>query len=275
MSLEEIEELRNDTNVVSISLCKYERTGRTLECFIDYETSQEKYQRDISETTYNSFVVKENKGERLFTTLVYKLKLFDIDSGKCIRTFKGLKENEHVNSICFSPDGKLALSGGSEGTIKIWNVALGECIRTLESHTISIRSVCFSPNGRYILSGSYDGIVKLWKTATGECINTFDVSKYCIIKVGFSKDGQSILIASQKEIRIYNIDYELFFPGWQDWDDGARPYLDIFITLHPDWTDEDFNNILIPDLQNRGFGWLRPEGVKAKLIKIYIDSLLK
>jgi len=30
-------------------------------------------------------------------------------------------------------------------------------------------------------------------------------------------------------------------------------------------TEEDFNNILILDLQNRGYGWLRPEGVRIKL----------
>jgi len=42
-------------------------------------------------------------------------------------------------------------------------------------------------------------------------------------------------------------------------------YLDIFLTLHSNWTDEDFNNILIPNLQKCGYGWLRPEGVRAKL----------
>jgi len=42
-------------------------------------------------------------------------------------------------------------------------------------------------------------------------------------------------------------------------------FVKFFLTLHPKWTDEDFNNILIPDLQHRGYGWLRPEGVRAKL----------
>jgi hypothetical protein len=32
--------------------------------------------------------------------------------------------------------------------------------------------------------------------------------------------------------------------------------------------NEDFNNILIPDLQNRGYGWLRLEGVQQELEKI-------
>jgi hypothetical protein len=55
------------------------------------------------------------------------------------------------------------------------------------------------------------------------------------------------------------------FPGWQDWDKGARPYLDIFLALYPKWTMKDFGGILLPDLRNRGYGWLRPEGIQAML----------
>jgi len=53
--------------------------------------------------------------------------------------------------------------------------------------------------------------------------------------------------------------------------------LEIFLTLHcrnkdgsltrvgkPRWTDDDFQQ-LITQLQQRGFGWLRPEGVRRKL----------
>ena len=84
----------------------------------------------------------------------------------------------------------------------------------------------------------------------------------------FSPDGTLIFVAGENGIQIYNIDYELEFPGWHNWDEGARPYLEIFLTYHPDWTEGDFNNILIPELQNRGYGWLRPEGVRAKLLEM-------
>ena len=91
--------------------------------------------------------------------------------------------------------------------------------------------------------------------------------------VFFSEDGNQIGAVYHPssdddnccEYVTYDIDWEYHFPGWQNWDEGARPYLEIFLTLHPDWSDADFNNILIPDLQNRGYGWLRPEGVRIKL----------
>ena len=37
-----------------------------------------------------------------------------------------------------------------------------------------------------------------------------------------------------------------------------------FLTLHPNYTNTDFEG-LVRELQNRGYGWLRPEGVRAKL----------
>lgn len=97
-------------------------------------------------------------------------------------------------------------------------------------------SVCISPDGRWALSGSPDKTLRLWE-----------------------------------------LDWDYEFPGPADWHEGARPYLEIFLTLHcphgedgisrvgkPQWNDEDFKKLL-KDLQCRGYGWLRPEGVRRKL----------
>ncbi len=41
----------------------------------------------------------------------------------------------------------------------------------------------------------------------------------------------------------------------------------MFLALHPDWRDVEFN-ALITELQNRGFGYIRPEGVRNKLMEM-------
>ena len=38
-----------------------------------------------------------------------------------IRTFEG--HTDWVNSVAFSPDGKLLASGSDDGTIKLWNIS--------------------------------------------------------------------------------------------------------------------------------------------------------
>ena len=178
------------------------------------------------------------------------------------------------NAVCFSPDGKKILAGGMK-TIIIWDAQTGARLYTFITHQNSIEWVCFSPDGNKFLSkgwsdsGSY---LKMWDIKTGKCILTADVnySRFDMHDTFLSPDGKKIAFATKKNygFYVYDLDYELHFPGWQEWDEEVRPYLNIFLSLHPKWTDDDFNNILIPDLQIRGYGWLQPEGVRKELEKM-------
>jgi hypothetical protein len=79
----------------------------------------------------------------------------------------------------------------------------------------------------------------------------------------------------EEEIVIYDLDYNLHFPGWSMWDEKALPCLERFKTLYPKWTKEDVDNILMPDLQNSGFGWLSSDGVRNKLKEIKSPTPMK
>ncbi|MDD3337082.1 MAG: tetratricopeptide repeat protein, partial [Eubacteriales bacterium] len=197
------------------------------------------------------------------------LKLWDAGSGQCIRTF-GRKS---TGNVCFCDNGRLALSCRAGGGIDMWDTATGELLRSFVGGEDNISCISISPDGNYLLSGDFGGRVSLWDVRAGTRLQTI---KACteetafkeISQVAFSSDGRSFVYSCyDKNVHFGHIEYVNRFPGWADWDEGARPYLEIFLTLHPAWTEANFGG-LIAELKNRGYGWLRPEGVRAKLKEI-------
>jgi len=105
-----------------------------------------------------------------------------------------------VNSVAFSPDGRLLASGSNDDTVKLWDVATGVVVRTLKGHRYAsvVLSVAFSPDGKVLASGSGDNTVTLWELATGQELHTLgshtDDFFSHVYSVAFSPDGK--LIAS-------------------------------------------------------------------------------
>ena len=197
------------------------------------------------------------------------IRLWNVDTGECICETAVLDE---FRDISFSPDGAWAMISIQVDThninnydgFKSFDVLNGKWGITFRGHSNGIwPPLCYSPDGTKVLSGGLDHVMILWDAFTGEQINIFQSTgliDYC----AFSSDGSKILSVTTTGIMIYDLDYRLTFPGWHDWDDGALPYLRIFLALYHDYTESNFDN-LITELQNRGYGWLRPERVHAKL----------
>jgi WD40 repeat protein len=95
-----------------------------------------------------------------------KLRLFDASSGKELKRLAG--HADWVVCVAFAADGKVALSGGLDRTIKLWDVATSRLLRTFSLKNVVIASVAFSSDGWRVLSAGSDGIVRGWDTFTGQ-----------------------------------------------------------------------------------------------------------
>ncbi len=111
-----------------------------------------------------------------------------------VRTFDGHKDS--VDSVSFSPDGRWALSGSCDKTLRLWEVSTGRCERTFVGHAEFVLSVCFSPDGRSALSGSADSTLRLWDVSSGRCVQSFQGHKGWIISVCFEPNGRWALSGS-------------------------------------------------------------------------------
>lgn len=204
------------------------------------------------------------------------MRLWDLASGRVERVFEG--HTDWVQAVAQSADGRWALSAAKDWTIRLWDVATGNYLHVFQGHTSAVHAVAFSADDRFALSGSNDKTVRVWELASGRCLQTLEGHTGAVTAVSWSADGRRVLSGSEDgKLRVWLLDWDYEFPGWADWHEGARPYLDAFLRRHapygedgvtrtgrPHWHKEDFLHFL-RELESHGFGWLRAEGVLKEL----------
>ncbi|HWN41240.1 MAG TPA: TIR domain-containing protein [Thermoanaerobaculia bacterium] len=101
-----------------------------------------------------------------------------------------------IDTVAFSPDGRQALLGTSDGPSHLVEVSTGKPLATLTGHQGAIRAASFSPDGTLVLTGSDDGTARLWKAATGNPVAVLSGHTDDVRAVAFSPDGKWALTGS-------------------------------------------------------------------------------
>lgn len=127
---------------------------------------------------------------------------------QCRQTLR--KHTDKVASVAIDKNNKIIISGSYDGTIKIWHLATGKLIRTIDAHADRINSIAIDPEEKIIASASSDKTVKLWQLNSGKLINTFGgwfsghSSK--VLCLAFSKDGQKLLTGSaDRTVKLWQV----------------------------------------------------------------------
>lgn len=125
--------------------------------------------------------------------------LYDAASGSKLRTFGSIfgAHKTRVESIAFSSDGSKVVSASSGfGDIKLWDVASGQELITLNSN--HVKAVAFSPDGRSFTSGgglAYSDL-KIWNVDNGAELRTLGRHGGSVNALTYSPDGRLIATAS-------------------------------------------------------------------------------
>ena len=79
-------------------------------------------------------------------------------------------------------------SGSADKTLKLWDLAAGECLQTLSGHTNWVLAACLSEDNQYALSAGGDGRLRLWDLATGSCLRDFGEHGGPVLCLAWSPD---------------------------------------------------------------------------------------
>ena len=104
-----------------------------------------------------------------------------------------------INHVVYTHDGRRIVSSGSDETIRIWDAATGELVKTIDTGNAPLE-IAVSPDGRYVVAGMYQANVVMWELETGRIVRPFvghEIGEFGsragrILAVAFSPDGKTL-----------------------------------------------------------------------------------
>jgi WD40 repeat protein/serine/threonine protein kinase len=117
------------------------------------------------------------------------LRLWDIESGQCMKVFQG--HGAAVTSVCISPDAMYALSGSADGKVKYWDMSKGRTAKNFAGHEGPVNAVSISHDGVLIISAGEDMTVRCWEVESGKCVRVFEGHKAAALCARMGVDARS------------------------------------------------------------------------------------
>ena len=90
------------------------------------------------------------------------------------------------------PDGNRLVSGGADGTVRVWDLAGRQASRVFQGTGGVIHGVAVSPDGRWLAAGDAGGGLRLWDLETSQ-MRSLVAQQTGIRSVAFSPDGAHLL----------------------------------------------------------------------------------
>jgi WD40 repeat protein len=119
-------------------------------------------------------------------------------SRRVLGDFSG--HNGTVSALRMTPDGKLAVSGSSDKTVRIWDLVNRQQTHIMDGHEARVHDVAISGDGRVAISGSEDQTARLWDVESGKSLRILKGHIKAIEAVAISGDGSLALTGGSDNV---------------------------------------------------------------------------
>lgn len=134
-------------------------------------------------------------GKLLAAAGAQKLYVWDVEAKKLLHDIDAHKKA--IQSICFSPNGKLLVTGSTDDSVRIWKVDSGKKDREMDAKQDGVLAVAFSPSGRTIASAGADKTIKMWNPTNGATRHRLWGHLDRVLCLAFSPDGKTLASGSR------------------------------------------------------------------------------
>ena len=137
--------------------------------------------------------------------------LWDVKAGRAAIPRRLLGHKDSVHALLFTPDGKL-VSGGWDGTIRIWDVDAGKELRSFGTGKGRVRCLALAPGGKELASANLTGEIRkfvgsihLWELSSGKHLREIVSGQKTIYRIAFSPDGKTLASGQDDGPKVWEV----------------------------------------------------------------------